>query len=219
MFFAMRLIFSCSHIHQKLFCDYECYYDFFWGGGSVLGSQASLVVAYRLSFPEACGILKFPDKGSKPTPTALEDRFFTPGPSGKSRMSLWLLNLYLMLPRCLVASLAFYIYSEHLSSLVKHVNHKTAIINMRLIILVSALTCGVAFREKHSMGMEVLRYLPGGGRVHVIVHSAPQVPTFCPYCFKAPQESESYATGHSLYFSLKYILKVSAYSLSLIITI
>lgn len=30
-------------------------------GGSVLGSQASLVVAYRLSFPEACGILKFPD--------------------------------------------------------------------------------------------------------------------------------------------------------------
>ena len=30
-------------------------------GGSVLGSQASLVVAYRLSFPEACGLLKFPD--------------------------------------------------------------------------------------------------------------------------------------------------------------
>lgn len=32
-----------------------------FAGGSVLGSQASLVVAYRLSFPEACGILKFPD--------------------------------------------------------------------------------------------------------------------------------------------------------------
>jgi len=43
---------------------------------------------------------------------------------------------------------------------VKHVSHKATIINMKLIMLVSALTCGVAFREKHTVGVEVLRYLP-----------------------------------------------------------
>ena len=68
----------------------------------------------------------------------------------------------------------------------KHVNHKTAVTNMKLIMLMSALKCGVPFREKHSVGVEALRYLPGGGRGHFIVHSAPQVPTFGPHFFKVP---------------------------------
>ena len=89
-------------------------------------------------------------------------------------MLLWLLNLYLTLPRCFVASLAVYIYSEHLSTSIlapsasrkdgKRLNHKTAIINMKLIILVSVLMSGVTSREKRSVGVEVLWFLPRGGR-------------------------------------------------------
>ena len=63
-------------------------------GSVVCGTQAlslrhtsSVVVARGLSCPAACGIL-VPWPGIKPTSPALEGRFFTTGPPGKSLCSL-----------------------------------------------------------------------------------------------------------------------------------
>ena len=60
-------------------------------GSVVCGTQAlqlrrssSVVVACRLSCPAASGIL-VPQPGIKPTSSALEGRFFTTGPPGKSQ--------------------------------------------------------------------------------------------------------------------------------------
>ena len=46
----------------------------------------SVVVAFGLSCPAACGIL-VPQSGIKPASSALEGRFFTTGPPGKSQMT------------------------------------------------------------------------------------------------------------------------------------
>ena len=55
-----------------------------WHAGSLqLTCTSSLVVARRISCPTACGIL-VPQPGIEPTSPALEGRFFTIGPPGKS---------------------------------------------------------------------------------------------------------------------------------------
>ena len=53
---------------------------FVWCTGSV-------VVAHRLRSPAACGIL-IPQPGIRPLPPALQGRFLTTGPSGKSPLFL-----------------------------------------------------------------------------------------------------------------------------------
>ena len=50
---------------------------------SLLQSTDCLVVAHRLSCPVACGIL-VPQPGIKPMSPALQGRFLTTGPPGKS---------------------------------------------------------------------------------------------------------------------------------------
>ena len=51
----------------------------------------SAVVVHRLSRPVACGTL-VPQPGIKPTSPALEGRFLTTGPPGKSRMRILKMN-------------------------------------------------------------------------------------------------------------------------------
>ena len=53
-------------------------------GFGICGTQASLAAGYRLSCPVTCGIL-VPQPGIKPTSSALEGRFSTIGPPGKSQ--------------------------------------------------------------------------------------------------------------------------------------
>ena len=53
-----------------------------WGRGAP-EHVGSVAVACRLSFPTACGIL-VPQPGIEPTSPALEGRFLTTGPPGKS---------------------------------------------------------------------------------------------------------------------------------------
>ena len=61
-----------------LSCDVQ---DLFvWCTGSV-------VVVHRLRSPAACGIL-VPQSGIRPLPPALQGRFLTTGPSGKSPLFL-----------------------------------------------------------------------------------------------------------------------------------
>ena len=47
----------------------------------------SVVAVHSLSCPEECGIL-VPQPGTEPPPLALEGRFLTPGPPGKSPRGL-----------------------------------------------------------------------------------------------------------------------------------
>ena len=63
-------------------------------GVQALGHVGSVVVAHRLSCPVACGIL-VPRPGIEPTSPALEGRFFTAGPPGKS-LFFMLLNTDLL---------------------------------------------------------------------------------------------------------------------------
>ena len=60
-------------------------------GFSICGTQTSLVVVYRLSYPMTCGILA-PQPGIKATSSALEGRFSTTGPPGKSRETFLILH-------------------------------------------------------------------------------------------------------------------------------
>ena len=71
-------------------------------GGVVLGlycsTWASLVAAHRLSCPAACRIL-VPCPGIEPASPALEGRFFTTAPPGKSLPVTLLGNFFLLLPQ------------------------------------------------------------------------------------------------------------------------
>ena len=73
-----------------------------WGHRrSSCSAVGSVVVSFRLSCSTACGILA-PRPEIKPTSPALEGRFFTSGPPGKSHTSLFIdlcwSNLALILP-------------------------------------------------------------------------------------------------------------------------
>ena len=74
----------------------------------------SLVVAYGLSRPAACGIL-VPPLGIKPVSPALEGGLLTTGPPGKSLEVKFLSQEFLRIPASLISSPPWYI-SRHLES-------------------------------------------------------------------------------------------------------
>ena len=67
----------------------------------------SLVVAYGLSCPAACGIL-VPLLGIKPVSPALEGELLTTGPSGKTLEVQFLSQEFLRVPASLISSPPWY---------------------------------------------------------------------------------------------------------------
>ena len=90
---------------SRLLCPFSSSRDslslsFFWGVvlGLYCSTWASLVAAHRLSCPAACRIL-VPCPGIEPASPALEGRFFTTAPPGKSLPVTLLGNFFLLLPQ------------------------------------------------------------------------------------------------------------------------
>ena len=89
-----------------------------------LRRESSVVVARGLSCPTACGIL-LPQPGIEPVSPALEGRFFTTGPPGKSREVLFNCNLlkgvfFFFFERCFFVLFCFVFNNEWMVNFVKY---------------------------------------------------------------------------------------------------
>ena len=80
--------------------------------GSLLQLKGSLIMALRLHSSEACGIL-VPHPGIQPTSPALEGRFLTTGPPGKSPDNCFNILAYFITIFFLYGTLDFFSFTIH----------------------------------------------------------------------------------------------------------
>ena len=84
----VRSIFSCLFVFNICLYIWLCWSQLCHAGSFVVVCQGLVVAAQGLSCPTACGIL-VPPPGTEPMSPALEGKFLTTGPPGKSLRSIF----------------------------------------------------------------------------------------------------------------------------------